>query len=270
MSDGTPPPNAMHPLPDAATALLWGLTPRRTRGPKPTLSVDELIQAAVALADGEGLAACSMRAVAKQLGVGTMTLYRYVPGQSELIALMVDRVAGEQDSAVDVVDGWRDKLTYLAYQQWAMFQRHPWLLEVPLGRTPPGPNATAAADARLAAALETGLPVAEAVLIFRAVDQLVVGTARASTENTAFVQRTGVPLTEWWHRQTQVLDPFLRGGTYPALQEVLDANGFDDDIPPDDTTDGFAAEFDSVLSLLLDGIAARVAPDSHSSHEPRP
>ena len=74
--------------------LLWGTREPATRGPKAELSLERIVDAAVALADREGLGALSMRRVATELGVGTMSLYRHVPGKGELLDLMLDRVGG--------------------------------------------------------------------------------------------------------------------------------------------------------------------------------
>ncbi len=74
-------------------ALMWEFDlGRRTRGPKPKLSVDAIVDAAVAVADAEGLDAVSMRRIGQELGVGAMSLYRYVPGKEELLDLMLERV----------------------------------------------------------------------------------------------------------------------------------------------------------------------------------
>ncbi|MBK3547134.1 TetR/AcrR family transcriptional regulator, partial [Streptomyces sp. MBT60] len=83
--------------------LLWGTGERPSRGPKPGLTLDRIVTAAVAVADAEGLAAVSMRRLSTELGTGTMSLYRYVPGKSELLDLMFDRVLGEPfaDHAVE-------------------------------------------------------------------------------------------------------------------------------------------------------------------------
>ena len=59
----------------------------------------EVVDAGVAIADAEGLDALSMRKVAGRLGIGAMSLYTYVPGRSELIELMIDRVYAEHRPA---------------------------------------------------------------------------------------------------------------------------------------------------------------------------
>src|SRR5689334_25423292 len=75
--------------------LLWGTREPPTRGPKPGLELGGIVAAAIKLADAQGLGELSMRKVAQELGVGTMSLYRYVPGKAELLDLMLDAVYGE-------------------------------------------------------------------------------------------------------------------------------------------------------------------------------
>src|SRR5215213_1914293 len=85
---------------DRTLMLLWRKTlgtPQGTRGPKQRVSVDEVIRAGIEVADAEGLPAFSMRKVADRLGLKLMSIYTYVPGRSELIGLMVDEAAGEQE-----------------------------------------------------------------------------------------------------------------------------------------------------------------------------
>src|SRR5689334_22149881 len=74
--------------------LLWGPRERPSRGPKPGLTRDGIVRAAIGVADAEGLAAVSMQRVAAEVGFTTMALYRYVPGKNELVALMVDSAVG--------------------------------------------------------------------------------------------------------------------------------------------------------------------------------
>ena len=73
--------------------LLWGEQPAPTRGPRPKITLEEILAAAGELADADGWEALSMRGLARRLGVGAMSLYTDVPGRSELFELMIDRVA---------------------------------------------------------------------------------------------------------------------------------------------------------------------------------
>lgn len=77
--------------------LLWDPPEPKTRGRRATLTREDVVAAAVALADEGGLDALSMRRVASALNVGAMSLYTYVPGRTELIDLMIDRVYAEMD-----------------------------------------------------------------------------------------------------------------------------------------------------------------------------
>ena len=88
-----------HGEPDRTLRLLWRHRlgdPLGSRGPKQRSSVDEVVDAAIQLADDEGIEAVSMRRIAERLGLKPMSVYTYVPGKAELIDLMVDQVDGEE------------------------------------------------------------------------------------------------------------------------------------------------------------------------------
>ena len=106
MNDGGNPP-VTTPDPIRSLELLWGVRAPATRGPKPGLTIDEVVNAAIAIADVDGLAGLSMRRVADRLDVGTMSLYRYVPAKAELLDLMFDRVSNETARPEGAADGWR-------------------------------------------------------------------------------------------------------------------------------------------------------------------
>src|SRR5688572_25405481 len=95
--------------PAKSLELLWRRRPQPTRGPKPALTVEGIVEAALRIADAEGIGGMSMRRMADELGVGAMTLYRYFPGKAELLDVMLDTVYGELQRRE--VDGdWRAKL----------------------------------------------------------------------------------------------------------------------------------------------------------------
>ena len=84
-------------LPDTV-AVAWGVRGRPHKGPRPGLSLERIVAAAIRLADAEGLAAVSMSRVATALGTAPMSLYRYVAAKDELLALMVDAAYGPPPS----------------------------------------------------------------------------------------------------------------------------------------------------------------------------
>src|ERR1700690_4421209 len=97
------------PLPPGLD-LLWGRRGRGQRGPKPGLSVEAIVTAAIRVADAEGLEAVSMARVAEQLGFTTMSLYRHVTSKEELLQLMWNASAQEAEDLVLRGDTWRDRL----------------------------------------------------------------------------------------------------------------------------------------------------------------
>ena len=100
---------AQRPLPPGLD-LLWGRRERGKRGPRPGLSADAIVEAAVRLADAEGLEAVSMARVAAELGFTTMSLYRHVASKDELLQLMWNASALGAENLVIEGDDWRSRL----------------------------------------------------------------------------------------------------------------------------------------------------------------
>ncbi|MEV6434492.1 TetR/AcrR family transcriptional regulator [Streptomyces anulatus] len=109
---------------------VWSRPERGARGPAPERSRTQITAAALALADAEGLAAVSMRALAQRLGTGPASLYRYVGSRDELLDLMADAVAGELDLSGATGGDWLDDLVGLALQSRDAHLRHPWLADM--------------------------------------------------------------------------------------------------------------------------------------------
>lgn len=92
---------------------------------------EQIAQAAFAIADSEGIEAVSMRRVADELGVGTMTLYYYVRTKDDLLSLMDDALMGETLIPADKLPaGWRDAIIAVARASRDAFIRHPWSLQM--------------------------------------------------------------------------------------------------------------------------------------------
>lgn len=230
--------------------LLWGLGDRPSRGPKPGLTLDRIVTTAVAVADSDGLGALSMRRVATDLGVGTMSLYRYVPGKAELLDLMLDKVSAfDAEAHPDPAAGWRPALEALARDDWRRHQRHPWLLQVDQGRPLLGPNALDSLEYTLRALAGTGLTDREKVRVMVSLGGFVIGTARTELNSALAEKRTGISNADFWQAQEPVLSKAMLSGRYPALAG-LDEDTFTGDDPP---------VFELGLTALLDGFAALIA-----------
>ena len=157
-----------------ALDLLWGTRDRPRRGPRPSLSLDRIVAEAIALADAEGLASLSMQHLAERLGCAKMALYRYVPGKSELVALMVDAALGDPPEAPPQTaqagrttrsaqtrtpgeQQWRTVLRLWATTIDARYRLHPWAIDATAGARPTGPHEMAWMETALAALAGTGL-----------------------------------------------------------------------------------------------------------------
>ncbi|WP_437549295.1 TetR/AcrR family transcriptional regulator [Sorangium sp. So ce367] len=206
--------------------LLWGARKRPSRGPKPGLSLDQIVRAAIELADGEGLSALSMQRVAGKLGFTTMSLYRYVPSKAELLDLMLDTVAGELPLVDDVPGGWRAKLEAAALADWALYHRHPWFLHVTPVRPVMGPNGMAAYDAELRAACGIGLTDREVIAVVHLVDGYVRGAARLSVDVAEAERETGVTDAQWWSERAYFWDKLFDPGRLPTMAKLMRSGAF--------------------------------------------
>ncbi|MEW2499508.1 MULTISPECIES: TetR/AcrR family transcriptional regulator [unclassified Amycolatopsis] len=206
--------------------LLWGVPGPPRRGPKPKLTVADVVATATRLADADGLEAVTMRRVADELGVAPMSLYTYVPGHAELIDLMLDDAHGELTAELPST-GWRDALTAVAEDLWRLYHRHPWLLQITTGRPPLGPNTFAKYERELSALDGLDLDELELDAVVSLVIGLVQGTARGSIDAVRLARRTGLTDAEWWERSAPVLTeiPAADAANFPRASRVGTAAG---------------------------------------------
>lgn len=137
--------------------LLWNLRERPSRGPKPSVNVDQIAKAAMAVADAEGLEALSMQRVASELGLTKMALYRYVASKEELIAVMIEEAVGEPPNLDQVRGGWRPKLETYARLLWETWEQHPWIPGATAGARVMGPKEVGWVESAVRALAGTGL-----------------------------------------------------------------------------------------------------------------
>jgi AcrR family transcriptional regulator len=165
--------------------LLWQGREQPSRGPKPGLTLERIVTAAVELADREGLASLSMRKVAAELGVGTMSLYRYVPGKEDLLDAVVDSLVDGMSRDDDVLqaprDGWQDYLQRLAHGVRRVALDHPKAFPLVASRPPEAPwlrpplRNLAWVEAFLAGLLTEGFSDSGAVASYRAFTSFLLG-----------------------------------------------------------------------------------------------
>jgi AcrR family transcriptional regulator len=235
--------------PRRSLALLWGQTERGTRGPKPALSVEQIVRAAIEIADAEGVDALSMRRVADKLSVGTMSLYRYVPGKGELIDLMLERVLADNGSPDSEPTRWRPRLESMARSSWRMYHEHPWMLLVTERHPVMGPTEVAGLESLLRAVSGLGLSPSEMFGAIALVDSFVRGMARYGVDAREAERRTGISTDEWWQAQGECLADVMTADQYPMMQMIGETGvwGESEDV-----------SFEFGLERLLDGIQVLV------------
>ena len=226
-------------------ALLWG-TPESSagrRGPNTALDVGRIVSAALALADAEGLSAVSMRRVAAEVGVPTMTLYGSVPGKTELVDLMLDSVLRElyPDEGAATSGNWRTRVEAVARANWGFLARHPWASHVATRRPASGPGAMRKYEIELRAVDGLGLSEVQMDLLVTLINGFVRGTAGAIPE-TSIEQ-------PWWAATGPHADP----ARFPTAARVGPLAGGE----PQGAA-GRERSFEFGLERLLDGIGVLI------------
>jgi len=243
--------------PRRSLGLLWGTAEQGRRGPKPSRSAEEVIAAAVALADAEGLSALSMRRVAEAVGLSAMALYTYVPSKAELIDVMLDRVAAEALDPPPEARTWRERLEFIARQRWLLGQRHPWTLQVAQHRPPLGPNTLARVETALRAIDGIGLSDLEMDHVIRVLHDYVGGALRATLEAREVEQHSELSDEQWLSLNTALLHDIVDLERFPTSIRVSEARR----AAYKHVLDRSRA-FDFGLQRVLDGIGAFVATRS--------
>jgi DNA-binding transcriptional regulator YhcF (GntR family) len=216
------------------------------------LTRDRIVRAAITVADAEGLGSVSMRRVATNLDVATMSLYRHVPSKEDLLELMADAAFAEQRLPQAAPPGWRARLDMAAHVVWSIFHAHPWAAEiVSLTRPQAMPNLLYYAEWVLGALRDLGLSVDEMMNAHIVLFGHVRGTALSLQAEVHAERDTGMTNEEWLENQdNSSLDEMFSLEKFPMLGYVAE-QGFDFDLD---------RVFEFGLQRLLDGLAARYEP----------
>ncbi|MFF3488923.1 TetR/AcrR family transcriptional regulator C-terminal domain-containing protein [Streptomyces sp. NPDC002701] len=210
------------------------------------LTLARIVGAAVTVADTEGLTAVSMRRVAAELGVATMSLYRHVADKDDLLMRMMDSVMAEHPLPTDPPEGWREAIELAARQLWDLFRRHPWLAPA-LSVTRPQmiTSALPYSEWMLATLHAHGLDLQSAFTAHLMLLNYARGIAvNLETEREAEAH-SGLDSEEWMDTQEPALLAILGTGRFPTLSHLATA-GYDFDLD---------ALFEFGLQRLLDGLA---------------
>ncbi|MFF0549216.1 TetR/AcrR family transcriptional regulator [Streptomyces sp. NPDC004311] len=237
----------------ASLETAWGLRERPGKGPRPTLTLPRIVDAAVALAATEGMEAVSMGRVAKELGVSTMSLYRYVTAKEELYILMADAGVGTPPPPAAGPDaGWRELLSEWAYAQRAVLMANSWILRIPITAPPVSPHQLAWMERGLAALAGTALEEGEKLSTIILIGGLVRNEATMAADMTDAIVKSGASPDQVLGQYVRMLELLTAPDSHPALTRLLGSSAFTGSGEPD-------FQFRFALGRLLDGLAALIA-----------
>jgi AcrR family transcriptional regulator len=214
-------------------------TPAREPAPgRRPLNREAVLDAAIALADAEGIGALTMRRLAGELGVEAMTLYYHVANKDEILSGIVDRVIGEFELPTSGVP-WRAALRRTAVSAHDVLLRHRWAAPVMLS-----PGIVSAARLRYMEAIlrtlrEAGLSATMTDRAYHAYEAHISGFTLWQVQ----MDLDPESLPDLAERFKASLDPAV----FPYLIEHIEQH-FDERAPDDEGAFAFG------LDLLLDGL----------------
>ena len=200
----------------AGLDLLWGRRGPGKRGPRPGLSADAIVDAAIRLADAEGLEGVSMARVAAELGFTTMSLYRHVASKEELLQLMWNGSASGAEGLVLEGDGWRARLRMWAIVQRDMIDRHPWITQMPMAAPPMAPNSMIFVERGLETMDGTALADGDKLRFIGLISSYTLSEARMANDGRRAEQEQGAPA--WTY--DALLRELADEATYPRLHKI--------------------------------------------------
>jgi AcrR family transcriptional regulator len=238
----------------ASIEAAWGVRGRPNKGPRPALTLERIVAAAVRVAAADGLAAVSMSRVAADLGVSTMSLYRYVAAKDELLALMSDLAWETPPARRGPEESWRDGLSRWAWTERAVIRRNPWVLRIPISGPPVTPNAIAWLEVGLDCLRDTGVEEGEKLSVILLLTGFVRNQAMLEADIAA-AQAAGTtpPEPELLASYGRLLARLTDPERFPALHAVIASGVFDH--PGDGNGDD---DFVFGLERVLDGIEALI------------
>jgi AcrR family transcriptional regulator len=216
----------------------------------------EITAAAVRIADAEGVDAVSMRRLADELGVATMTPYTHVASKDELLDLMRDAVAAEMLLPEPLPEDWRAALRAIAERTRAAYEAHPWCLDATPRRPRARINRLRHVEQSIGIVLRLGLPSETSRAVLLSIDDYVIGYCTRARARQRMLDSLG-PEGKDALRHLSDPDPevaaALDAGELPIIKKIAGRRDRHHPfgIPPD-------SGFEPGLDWLLDGIEASV------------
>jgi len=216
------------------------------------------VQAAIEIADADGLAAVTMQAVSARLGLSTMAVYRYFPSKEALYDAIVDAGMGLPPAPPTPVTDWRSEVTRWAHAKRDMLCARPWLAELPFVAAPHGPNWLAWLEALCASLSTLGLRPADVGQMISVID----GYTRGASDTSISLARSrarGISEQEWAAAVGADLGRAIGDPRFTHFAAIVTA-------PADETSRSMRESFDFGLQRVIDGIALFVRHENGARH----
>ncbi|MFE5098136.1 TetR/AcrR family transcriptional regulator [Streptomyces sp. NPDC056638] len=221
--------------------------------PRDTLTTDQIVRTAIELLDTEGLEGLNMRALGRRLDSAATAVYWHVKNKDNLVLLATDRVWGELELPDLAAVEWRSAATAMATELFAMFTRHPWLVQAFTAHLLYGENKARHDDHSLAVYEAAGFRGAEADQAAAAVFTYVLGNAAGTAATASLTRKLNADHStaeeEFHNAITKAQEIAAR---YPRLRARLETPAATDYAAAPDQT------FERGLQVLLDGLEKRL------------
>lgn len=235
-------------------ALSWGLEKEPQRGPKRELSISKIVEAAIQIADRDGLAAVSMNRVATSLGFTAMSLYRYIPSKEDLLLLMQDAVCDIPIPSEDNED-WREDMRQFVHATIQVIRDHPWFIDIPITGEPSTPNQLRVIDWGLRILRKFPLSDYEKMSIVLLLSSYARSWGGIIRDIDKASQQSGNPDTRSKSDINLALKHLVTAEQFPHLHPVVVSGMY----VGENEAENEVNDFDFGLERILDGIAHYLA-----------
>ena len=220
--------------------------------PRNTLTADQIVQAAIALLDEEGLDGLNMRALGQRLDAAATAVYWHIKTKDELVRLAADAAWAEVELPDPDRVGWRAAAVRTATSSHAMFTRHPWLGQAFGGYLLYGAGKSRHDDHLLAVYEAAGFAPADADRAAAAVFTYVLGNALAPAAMVALNRRLAKGGPDAARAFTEAKEQSVAiARTFPRLRDRIDSPAASYAGTPEDS-------FELGLTAILDGFEGRL------------
>jgi len=202
------------------------------------LTRQQVVTAAIELADRDGIGSISMRSLAQELGVEAMSLYTHVRSKDDLLDGMVDAVISMIPADAGAAD-WKASLRRMALGARGVMQRHPWAPRTVETRAAPGPAGLAYVNAVLGILREGGFSIAQAHHALHILGSRLLGFTQSVFDDSADSDPEAA---------ASLPDEFAAAFPYAAEMALAVTHG--GALGPCDDDD----EFEFALDFILDGL----------------